>query len=132
MENGDGWKEDSDKIYLDKFLEDPKVDLNKDYWKGYFIHLLTDYYFARVYFVKEIIDAKNNNDTFYHDYDCINEELINKYHVKVLDEIKKYLSCVNDEPRYLKINKVINFIETMSNLNLEEEVNLINSGEWRK
>ena len=35
------WARDDQIIYLDKFLQDEKVDLSRDYWKGYFIHLRT-------------------------------------------------------------------------------------------
>ena len=40
------WTSHNQQIHLNEFLKDEKVNLNTDYWKGYFIHLLSDYYFS--------------------------------------------------------------------------------------
>ena len=119
------WTTNDQEIYFDKFLEDKKVDLQTDYWKGYFLHLLADYYFGKKYFYEEMKKAKENNDKFYNDYDCTNKELIEKYNIKIIDKIKKYMSCIEEKPKYLKIDKVNKFIENMANLNLEEQVDII-------
>ena len=69
--------------------------------------------------------AKENNDKFYNDYDCTNKELIEKYNIIIIDKIKKYMSCINEKPKYLNIDKVSKFIEDMANLNLDEQVEII-------
>ena len=69
--------------------------------------------------------AKENNDKFYNDYDCTNKELIEKYNIIIIDKIKKYMSCINEKPKYLNIDKVSEFIEDMANLNLDEQVEII-------
>ena len=69
----------------------------------------------------EMKKAKENKDKFYNDYDCTNKELIEKYNIKIIDKIKKYMSCIEEKPKYLKIDKVNKFIEDMANLNLEEQ-----------
>lgn len=119
------WTRDDQKIYLDKFLKDAKVNLNIDYWNGYFLHLLADDYFERIYFRQEEKQAKSNNETFHSDYDCLNPEIIKKYQVEPMEKIKEYMHGTNDNPRYLKINKVIDFIEYISNINLDEQAELI-------
>lgn len=123
-----GWSKGSNQINLNKFLEDKKVDLSDDYWKGYFIHLLTDFYFARKYFIEEIRNAIKNSNTFYNDYYYINNTLINNYHIKKIDKIEKYLECREGIPKYFKIEKVIDFIEKMASIDIDDEVNLIKSG----
>ena len=106
-------------------MQDKKVDLSKDYWKGYFIHLLADDYFDRIYFREEAKQAKKNKDTFHYDYDCLNAKIIKKYNVEVMEKIKKYMNETKEEPKYLKIEKIIQFIEEMSDIDLEQQVKLI-------
>ena len=119
------WTRDDQKIYLDKFLQDEKVDLSKDYWKGYFIHLLADDYFDRIYFREGAKQAKANQDTFHNDYDCLNAEIIKRYHVEVMEKIKKYMNETKEEPKYLKLEKIIQFIEEVSNMDLKQQAEVI-------
>lgn len=119
------WTSNNQEIHLNEFLEDKKVNLNTDYWKGYFIHLLSDHYFSEKYFKQEIYNAKKNKEKLYNDYDCLNKELLKKYNIEVLEETKKYMNCFDEKPKYLEINKVEKFIEDMSNINLKEQEQLI-------
>ena len=126
------WTKDNQEIYLDAFLKDEKVDLSKDYWKGYFIHLLADDYFDRIYFREEAKQAKKNQDTFHEDYDCLNAEVINRYHIESIEKIKKYMRQIEEKPKYLQLEKIKQFIEEMSNIELEKQVELIKQKEWRE
>ena len=119
------WTRDDQIIYLDKFLKDKKEDLNTDYWKGYFIHLLVDDYFDRIYFRQEAKQAKENHDTFHNDYDSLNTEIIKRYHLEPMEKIKKYMKKIEDKPKYLQLEKIIKFIEEMSNINLTQQVEVI-------
>ena len=112
---------------IDEFLKDEKVDIKEDYWKGYFLHLLKEYYFYNKYFKQEFTNMKNNQDKFYYDYDCLNFNLIKKYNIQILDNIKKYMyiNKNNNEPKYLKEDKIIDFIDKISNINIENEVEII-------
>ena len=61
--------EKSSKVNLKKFLDDKEID--NDYNKGYFLHLVTDYIFYNHFlevFSKDI----------YNDYDVLNEKLQEK------------------------------------------------------
>ena len=109
------------------FLEDENVDINKDYYKGYLLHLISDHYFYNTTFKQEHQKMKLNNDRFYDDYDCLNYDLIKKYNVEILDNIRKYMSTgkSNNKPKYLKIDKVENFIDEMSNIDLEKAIKII-------
>ena len=119
------WTKDNQEIHLDVFLKDEKIDLSRDYWKGYFIHLLADDYFDRIYFRQEAKQAKENQDTFHNDYDCLNIEIIKRYHVKPMGKIKKYMKKIEDKPKYLQLEKIIQFIEEISNIKLERQVEII-------
>lgn len=119
------WTRDDQIIRLDKFLQDEKVDLSRDYWKGYFIHLLTDDYFDRIYFREEAKQAKKNHDTFHNDYDCLNAEITERYHIEVMKKIKKYMNPLKQKPQYLKLEKIIQFIEEMSDIDLQQQIEKI-------
>ena len=113
--------------YINEFLEDVNVDINEDYWKGYFIHLLADHYFYNKerFFKKEYEDMKKNNDKFYNDFDCLNKGLIEKYRIEPLENIQKYMNMYDGEPKYLKLDKIVKFIEEISDVNIQDILNII-------
>lgn len=113
--------------HLDLFLADSKVDILKDYYKGYFIHLVTDNEFYLNYFKDETSKVMNNKDSFYYDYDCLNELLMEKYQIEKPDDenISKYMNYIDEKPRYLDKEKVLKFIEEVSEKGIEERINLI-------
>lgn len=111
--------------YIDEFLKDTEIDIQQDFWKGYFLHLITDHYFYNQYFKEEHQRMIKNNDRFYYDYDCLNEELIEEYNLTILDNIKQYINLYNDEPKYLKKLKVVDFIDNISNIDIQEKINII-------
>ncbi len=121
------WEEYSSITNIEQFLNDKNVNINEDYWKGYFLHLLTDYYFYNIDFLKESNEIAKAKDHFYHDYDCLNKYLIEKYDVSKYDiwTIRKYINVISDNPKYLEINKVIKFIGKISDFDIETEVKII-------
>ncbi len=121
------WSDKDSMKNLDTFLEDNKVDISKDYWKGYFIHLITDYYFYLESFKDETLEIKKNNDSFYYDYDCLNKSLIKKYNIdNIKDEnVSKCIKYINDMPKYLKEEKVIQFIAKLSDISVADQIELI-------
>lgn len=110
---------------IDKFLEDPIVDINKDYYKGYLLHLLTDLYFYNKIFKEECFEMKKNNDKLYYDYDCLNGILIEKYKIDILENIKRNMCIIDGSPKYLDKDKIINFIEEISSLNLKDIIKIV-------
>ena len=111
--------------YIDEFLNDLNIDITKDYWKGYFLHLLTDHYFYNKYFKKEHQEIIKNNDRFYYDYDCLNKDLIEDYNIEILDNIKQFMNFYNEKPKYLKREKLVDFIELIANMNIQEKAETI-------
>lgn len=100
----------SSKSNLVKFLD--KYSLDSSFNKGYFIHLLTDYLFYNKY-----IDTFSND--IYNDYDILNKELINKYHVTIPDKVKNQVFFKDTGSlKLLSMNLVDSLINEISNLDI--------------
>lgn len=119
------WQDYETIINIDEFLKDSKVDMEQDYWKGYFLHLLTDHYFCNVYFKKQVDEIKKNNDQFHYDYNCLNKVLLKKYKIEIIDNLKKHMNIYDKQPKYLKESKIIDFIEEISSMNIKDQVEII-------
>lgn len=119
------WGNGNIEVNLVDFLQDPKVEIKEDFWKGYFIHLLTDYYFYHVYFVKEFAKVIESKEKFYNDYDCLNKILLCKYNITPSEKLKKWMGIKEDKPKYLTEEKVIQFIEEISDLSMKEQIKII-------
>ena len=119
------WEDYIEKTNIDNFLKDSIVDMKQDYWKGYFIHLLTDHYFYTLYFKRENEEIAENKDKFYNDYNYLNKILIEKYKIETISTIKKYMDIFEGTPKYLKHDKIINFIEEISNMDITDKIEII-------
>ena len=106
-------------IEIQEFKNSEKVDINKDFWKGYFLHILTDYYFYQKDFKDENQKAIKEKGSLYYDYDCLNKKLIEMYNIEPIENTKDYTDYGEGEAEYLNIDKIVNFIEKMSNLDID-------------
>lgn len=120
------WGNGNVELDIKKFLQDPKVKIEQDFWKGYFFHLLSDYYFYHVYFKEEHDEAAENGERLYHDYDCLNKVLLNKYEIVPVECLDKWMRIVEGKTKYLKQEKVIQFIEEIASINIEKQIEIIN------
>ena len=93
-------------------------EINNSFNKGKFLHLIADYLFYN-YYLKEF-PIKESKEILHNDYDIINEELIKKYDIIVLDNIKQYIFYKKGIPKILKLDFVLKIIDEISNLTLEE------------
>lgn len=103
--------EKSSKVNLREFLKENEI--NNDYDKGYFLHLVTDYIFYNKFlecFSKDI----------YNDYDVLNEKLQEKYNVNIPESIKKEIFYKKGKTVILEMDKVVKFIEEVSDYKLSE------------
>lgn len=112
----------TNKVSISNFLKDPKVNIEQDYWKGYLIHLITDDYFYHKYFKKETREIVEKKDSFYYDYDCLNEKILEYYQIEPLEMIKKYINILQANPKYLELDRIISFIEEISNIDIEDQI----------
>lgn len=102
------------------------MNINTDFNKGYLLHLICDEAFYNYYFINETKYTYENNTDFYNDYDCTNKDIMkylkNEY---VPNEVFKFIKIKDGQPKILKINKIIEFIDRLSNITLEEQINSI-------
>ena len=108
---------------LERFLEKYEKDLNNDFVMGYYIHLLTDYFWYK-YFYTEIVNentiTKTDGSTvkltedeirklIYNDYTNLNMKLIEEYNLNLkifYNEIPKLEKIIEEMP-IDKIDKLI-------------------------
>ena len=112
----------NDDIDLFKFVHDPKVNINDDFFKGYFFHLIVDDWFYNIFFADENNRREKNNDTFYNDCDYLNNWLISQYQIDVIEDIKESFKKGKKKSIYLDINKMKYFIEIVSNISLKKAI----------
>lgn len=102
---------------LYNFLLEQKLDTV--YNEGYFLHLVADCLFYNKYFSGW---RKMDSKLLYNDYDILNKPLIEKYSIKYVPEgLEKYFNVSKTgETIEYHYDKVIQFIEDVSNYNLQE------------
>lgn len=103
---------------LKNFLDNNKIDT--DYNRGFFLHLITDYLFYNYYILKI------GNNGLYNDYDLTNKEIIKKYNVVLLNNVKDKIFFKKGEPKILTLElayKIIDEISSMDIEKIEAEVN---------
>lgn len=103
---------------LKKFLDNNKIDT--DFNKGFFLHLITDYLFYNYYI------ESTGKSGLYNDYDITNKNLIEKYNVILLDNVKDKVFFKEGTPEILTLELSCKIIDEISNVDLEkikEEVN---------
>lgn len=115
-------------VGLSNFMKQTEIDINSDYGKGYFLHLLADELFYHNVFEEETQYVRNNNlKTFYHDYDCLNKKLLQYYRIKNMpEEAKKHAKELNEKPELLSYRKVKKFINQLSQISIEQQIEEIN------
>lgn len=116
------WDKHNSYIDFEKFLNDKKVNLLTSYWKGYFLHLIVDYYFYNYAFKEEHANAINSNDTLYNDYYFLNSDLIKDYDLQIRDNIKKFMIPKKGKCKYLDYEKIKKFISNISNKKIENYI----------
>lgn len=99
------------------FLSKNKVETSFE--RGFFYHLITDYLFYNHFL------ERREKHVLHNDYDKLNNKLIEKYNIKLLDEVKNLVFHVDGEPEILKYDTICEFIEKISEIDInkvEEEV----------
>ncbi len=97
-------------------------DINTDFKKGYFLHLIADYLFYNHY-----ID-RIEKPQIYNDYDYTNKELIEKYHVILPDIIKDKVFFKKGMPQILSFELACKVIDEISSLDIESIENEVKQG----
>lgn len=116
-------------IGLSNFMKQTEIDINSDYGKGYFLHLIADELFYHTTFKNEALYVKKKHlKTFHHDYDCLNKELFRNYKINELPyEVKKYAKEINEKPELLDFERTKEFIDNLSEISIQEQIDTINN-----
>lgn len=101
--------EKSSKVNLKWFLEEKEI--NDDYNKGYFLHLVTDYIFYN-----KLLECFSKD--IYNDYDILNKKLQERFDVKIPENIKDNVFHKEGETKILELESTIKFIEEVSEYKL--------------
>ncbi len=94
---------------LSLFLKENSLD--SDYNKGYFLHLVTDYLFYNKY-------LDSFSEEIYHDYNKLNDFLIQKFNIDIPSEIKQVVGTEEGEPQIIDKEGICNFIEAVASLDI--------------
>ena len=89
-------------------------NIENDYDKGFFLHLVADYLFYNKYL------EKLEKPQIYKDYDYTNKSIIEKYNVEILDDVKEKVFFEEGTPINFTLNLLYKMIDEVSSLNLEE------------
>ena len=127
----------SQKVQLNEYLKNESI--NSDYQKGVFLHLITDYLFFNNFFDYNYLSKISYSEfckDLYYSYDITNDYLEEKYKIdytEFLNQIKNNIEKDKKEKNtfneirinILPLDNLDNFIEYVSNINLEEYKNKI-------
>ena len=127
------WENYICETHLDEMINDEKVNLMQDYWKGYFFHLYVDNQFYNYYFVDEWKEVIENNDKLFRDYYLLNNYLVPDYNLNIneySETIKEKLqpSIIKEEPKYINYEKLKNMIDEVTDINIDDEIERIKRG----
>jgi hypothetical protein len=109
--------EEAEAPNLDKFLDKYEVFLDDDFVLGYYIHLITDYYWFK-YFIPNLYNKEKSimkkldgtklyltddeaGDLIYNDYTNLNVEVVDKYNLKLdlfYEEVPKFKRIITEIP----------------------------------
>lgn len=101
----------SSKPNLKAFLEENEID--NSYNKGYFLHLVTDYLFYN-----KFIDYYSKD--IYNDYDILNKTLIEKFDVKLPENVQDKVFYKDGTTRILELDKTVHFINNVAKYKLDD------------
>ena len=90
-----------------------KNNINTDFNRGFFLHLIADYLFYNKYL------DRFEKPQIYDDYDITNKDIIKKYNVIVPNEVKDCISLKNGKLTILTLQLAYQVIDEISSLNLE-------------
>ena len=102
----------SSSVNLKKFFEER--DINDDFNKGYFLHLVTDYLFYN-----KLIKVFSK-EYMYNDYDILNKDLEEIFKIKIPEKIKKYTFTKKGKTKILNLEDTVEFIKSTAKNDLND------------
>ena len=119
----------TEKVLLNLYLKEH--DIETDYDRGVFLHLVTDYLFYNFFFDREYLLSVTHPEfvqDLYHSYDIVNEHVKEKYDIDYSEfglEVKPLQGLDENDKGIIDIDKLDNFIEYVSSIDLDDYRNKI-------
>ena len=102
----------------------PDFDINTDFGKGYFLHLVMDYEFSRALLKNgdkyRDLSYREFKDLLYHDYTVTNKHFMDKYNVVFPESMKEFSASEDGTPAILDLEEIDKIIEWLGALDLDE------------
>lgn len=108
----------SSDVNLYDFVKANFDKLDDDFYKGYFLHLLTDFLFYKKHFV--LPKAGIATEIIHNDYDILNNELLDKYKIDIPEELQKFCHKKEGTLVYVKREHIYECIDDCSSYDLDE------------
>ena len=109
------------------FLKNNNV--NNSYYRGYFLHLLTDYLFYNYLIdidkVVEQIGVEEWKRKLYKDYNSINSKIAKKINIETPEEIKKYVVSEDEATELFQEQDLFDFLINIASINIDEMIKQI-------
>ena len=96
---------------LNRFVQENGISCSYD--EGYFLHLATDYLFYNRF-------LKKWDKIIYEDYDRLNSILIDKYGIKIPEDIQEKVKFKKGKPSILNEDDICNFINSVGRINIRQ------------
>lgn len=109
------------KVVLSGYVKERK--LKTSYERGYFLHLVTDYYFYTEFLDKNWIQSVDYTEfkrVMYHDYSALNNFFIQRYGVQYPPAVIEKIESNEDRPEIIQEDAIDKFIEKMSKIDLNQ------------
>lgn len=106
------------KVNLYRFLREH--DLKSDFWRGYFCHLVGDYYFFNYFINPQTFDNDRHKfRVIYSDYDKVARPVEERYNIANIDN--PWANLYQDgEPKCFSLPALFDFIDRVGSIDLDE------------
>ena len=112
---------------LRAFLKNNNV--NNSYYRGYFLHLLTDYLFYNYLIdidkVVEQIGVEEWKRKLYKDYNGISSKIANRINIETPEQLKKYVVSEEEATELFREQDLFDFLVNIARINIDEMVKKI-------
>ncbi len=119
------------KVNLKKCL--PDFDINTDFGKGYFLHLITDYEFSQLLLKDEEKykdwSYREFKDPLYNDYAVTNRYFREKYHLVFPEIVKEFDIEEEGAPIIINLKDTDKLIEWLGSLDLNKYLDAVKDSE---
>lgn len=115
------------KVNLNKFLQERTI--NTDYDKGYFLHLLGDFYFFNQLLYRPEFEQNYDPHAIYNDYAVLQNDIVQKYDVHYTPETEHWNITKVGQTKMFDFKQACAFVEFCGKLDLKNMAEIIRKGE---